>query len=430
MKRVAVIGAGAAGLLCADALGENTAVLYDVDARAGGHAHTVCVEHNGAQTNADVAFMVFNGKNYPVFCDMLARKGIKGRATAMSFSMTHEEMRMEYNGGNLRGLFADPLNLFRPRFLRMLANILRFNFVARADLRAGSLAAEETLAQYAKRRGLSGDFLGAYLLPMGAAIWSCSREAFAKTPARFVLAFYHNYGLLQLFNRPQWMQIPGGSKRYVDAIVSSLAPGAFRGGAAVTSVRAEGGGVFVRAHGEEEERFDAAVIAAHAPDALRMIVSPSLAEREVLSAFVYTKNKGVLHTDDSILPSRRAAWACWNYRVFGRGDNAQTASTYNLSMLQHLPGGGGDGAPLLLTLNDGIGKINAEKVIARFEFEHPLPDAAAVRARERWGEINGKRGLFFCGAYWGDGFHEDAAASGARAAQAVLDFLRDGERRQ
>ena len=422
MKRVAVIGAGVSGLACADALGAQTAALFDSSPRPGGHAHTLAVQYGGVKADADVAFMVYNRGNYPHFCRLLEQKQIAGRPTDMSFSVVHEEFNLEYNGGNLRGLFADPRNFFCPRFRRMLADVFRFNRIARRDLRSGTVPADETVAQYVVRRGLSGYFADAYLLPMGASIWSCSRGDFAATPARFALSFFDNYGLLQLFGRPQWMHVPGGSHRYVKAIVNSLAPGTWRGGATVTSVRAEAGGVFVRAENQNEEHFNAAVLAVHAPDALQILSNPSDVEREVLSSFTYTDNRGALHTDDSILPSRRAARACWNYRVFGSGEDARAAATYDLSLLQHLPRGK-DGAPLLLTLNAGIAAINPDKILAHLDYAHPLPDAAAMKARARADEINGQRGLFFCGAYWGDGFHEDGAASGARAAQAVMEFL-------
>lgn len=419
-KRIAVIGAGAAGLACADALGENLAALFECEGRAGGHALTVQVGDNKA-TKADIGFIVYNNKNYPRFSRLLARKGIAGRNTQMSFSVMHEAFGMEYNGGSLRGLFADPGNLLRRRFWRLLFAILRFNARARNDLRAGGPPAGQTLADYVAQCQLPDDMLNAYLLPMGAAIWSCSCDDFSRAPARFVLGFYDNHGLLQLFCRPQWMHIPGGSCRYVKAITDSLPPGVFRANTPVRIVRADTGGVVVGTDGGEE-LFDAAVLAVHAPDALRMLSPPSAAEVEVLSAFSYTPNKAVLHNDDSILPRRQAARACWNYRLFGHGKNIKAAATYHLSMLQHLPIDDA-GAPLLLTLNDGIGKINPAKIIARYDFAHPLPDAAAIRAQGRRDSINGKRGLFFCGAYWGNGFHEDAVASGEDAAAAAMDYF-------
>ena len=422
MKRVAVIGAGVSGLACADSLGAQTAALFDSSPRPGGHAHTRTVEYGGVKADADVAFMVYNRGNYPHFCRLLEQKQISGRPTDMSFSVVHEEFNLEYNGGNLRGLFADSRNLFQPHFRRMLTDILRFNKIARRDLHGGEVPDDETVAEYVVRRGLSKYFADAYLLPMGASIWSCSRGDFAATPARFALSFFDNYGLLQLFNRPQWMHIPGGSQRYVKAVIDSLEPGTWRGDATVTSVRVEDDNVYVRVNNQDEEQFDAAVLAVHAPEALQMLSNPSDVEREVLSSFIYTANRGALHTDDSILPSRKAARACWNYRVFGNGEDAQAAATYNLSLLQHLPHGK-DGSPLLLTLNAGIAKINPDKILSHLDYAHPLPDATAMKARARADEINGQRGLFFCGAYWGDGFHEDGAASGIRAAHAVRKFL-------
>ena len=420
MKRIAIIGAGVAGLICAYRLrGDFAPVVFEREPRLGGHAHTGAVRHRGRELAVDFAFMVYNRRNYPRFCETLDELGIGGRATKMSFSVAHEEFGLEYNGGSVAGLAADWRNLARGDFWRLIGDILRFNRRAKADLARGGPPESETLRDYLRRGGFGRFFADGYLLPMGASIWSCAREDFAAAPARFVVSFFHNYGLLDLAGRPQWLHIGGGARRYVDALAAALG-GAAQTGCAAESARAEGGRIIVCAGGREQA-FDAAVLALHAPDALALIADASAAERETLGAFRYTDNEAVLHDDASILPRRKRAWASWNYRVWGGGESARAAATYNLSMLQGL--GGARDHPLLLTLNAGVSRIDPARILRRYRYAHPLPDAAAMRARRRRGEISGKRGLFFCGAYWGDGFHEDGAASGADAAAEVRRYF-------
>ena len=422
MRKVAVIGAGIAGLNCALQLCDDFAVtLFEKEDRIGGHAHTVDIEHNGRQEHVDIGFMVYNRRNYPTLCALLEKLGVEGRPTAMSFSVAHEDLRLEYNGGSLTGLVAEAGNLTRANFWRLLADILRFNRIAKRDLRRAAPAEDESLGDYLRRLRMSHQFAAAYLLPMGASIWSCGSDDFYRAPAIFALSFFNSHGLLDVLGRPQWMTIAGGSRCYTDKL-RAVFNGDVRTSAGVEAVRRRGDGFMVATAGGEQQ-FDAVVFALHAPDALALLASDATtpaAEREVLAAFRYTDNDAVMHDDMSILPTRKRGWAAWNYRIIGGGDSA--CVTYNLSMLQ----GFGEPLhkPLLLTLNPPPGRIDDGRVLYRFRFNHPLPDFASLHGRARWDEVNGgDSGTFFCGAYWGNGFHEDGAASGARAAAALRDYF-------
>lgn len=425
MRRVAVVGGGAAGLAAAFALRGRCAVtLFEAEPRLGGHAHTVEVTHGGRRVAVDVAFMVYNRRNYPRFCALLAALGIEGAETDMSFSVTHGGFGLVYNGGSIGGLLAQPRNLARPMFWRLLAEIVRFNTVAKRVARGEKEVAgedeDERLDAFLARYGFAEVFTRAYLLPMGASIWSCAPEEFAAAPARFVARFFDNHGLLDLRDRPQWMCIPGGSRRYVAAIEAAL-PDLRRRGAA----RAVGDdGAVGAADGGETARFDAVVVAAHAPQALELLTAGGAeagAAREVLGDFRYTRVRAALHSDEALLPPARRARAAWNYRAVAVEGRYVACPTYHLSRLQRLEGG--EEAPLLLTLNVDAARPREDAVIRRFSFSHPLPDGAAIRAQRRFEEVNSSGRVFFCGAYWGNGFHEDAVASGEAAAAHALRFL-------
>ena len=409
MKRVAIVGSGSGGLAAAYALREHCHLtLFERERHFGGHAYSVPIpgEEEG---RVDVAFMVYNRRNYPRFCALLDALGVAGEATEMSFSVVHEDYAIEYNGGSWRGLMADRRNLLRPGFWSLLSEILRFNRLAKNGLAAG-IDELETLESFIRRHSLAYLFANAYLFPMGAAIWSCHPDSLSRASARFVLSFFDNHGLLDLRNRPQWMFIRGGSRHYVRRLLAAIPRLECRQEAAL-AVSPEGT-VTTAAGGE---RFDAVVIATHAPDAFALLSVPTPVQ-QLLSTFRYTKTRAFLHEDDRVLPRRAPARASWNYRLRTVDGRLLAFPTYDLSRLQGLR----RRTPLLLTLNAEQAGLAAERVHEAYDFSHPLPDIDALRARKRFDEINEAGTLYFCGAYWGNGFHEDGVVSGEAVADKIM----------
>jgi predicted NAD/FAD-binding protein len=404
--KVAIVGSGVAGLVAAAGLHPAHEIrVFEAGDHAGGHAWTVDVEHEGATWPVDVGFMVYNEVTYPNFVQMLARLGIETRATDMGFSVSDRQSGLEYCGTTLDGVFAQRRNLVRPAFLRMLAEILRFNREAPAAAERGGSAV--TLGELLARGGYSRAFRDLYLVPMGAAIWSAGERDMLRFPALFFVRFFRNHGLLEPPHRQlRWRTVRGGAREYVRRLSAPfadrialrtpvLAVRRVPGGAGVDVVTAAGTG-----------RFDQVVLATPAATALTLLGTPSAPEREVLGAFRARANVALLHTDAGALPRRRRAWASWNYHVPPAGEGP-VAVTYDLSRLQ----GHATRTPILLTLND-TGRVRPEHVVRTIPFEHPLFTVEALAAQARHGEVSGADRVHFCGAYWRNGFHEDGVASG------------------
>lgn len=408
--RIAVVGAGVSGLVCASLLDSaHEVVLFERDHRPGGHAATVDVEHEGSLHSVDTGFIVFNERNYPRFSELLRRLGVASRPSTMSFSVHDERDGFEYGGASITGLVGAWSNLLRPRWWRIVKGVRQLARRGKDLLRGAGDGA--TVGDLRASAGLSRGLLDDYLLPMAAAIWSAPREALLAFPARFVLRFLDNHGILDLRRRPTWRTVVGGSRRYVDAMRQSTR-GTLRLGAAVHRIRRSPDGVHVAA-GADDERFDEVIIAAHADQALAMLADASALERDILGAMPYQANETILHRDQRLLPSRRRCWAAWNYRLADDPRRAVSV-TYNLSLLQGL----GTRVPLCVTLNDA-GAIDPSAVLARFTYHHPIYTLAGERARRRWGEISGVRRTHFCGAYWGNGFHEDGVVSALRVCESL-----------
>jgi predicted NAD/FAD-binding protein len=408
-KRIAIVGAGVSGLVCARLLAtQHHVMLFEADSHLAGHAHTVEFEAYGRHYAADVGFMVFNDRTYPNFTRLLEILNIASQPSDMSFSVRVDDCGLEYQGSSLNGLFAQRRNLCRPSFLRMLRDILRFNREASQSL-GGDLvdALDLTLGEFASIGGYSREFLDHYLLPMTAAIWSAPPQAVEQFPAAFLFRFFQNHGLIQLRNRPQWRTVTGGSRRYVAALAEPLREQhAVRLNNAVAAIRrVKGEGVILYDAAGHAEKFDAVVMAAHAPQTLRLLGDPTPAERRILGAFATQRNVAILHTDQTQLPGRRRAWASWNYRVSGDATCPATV-TYDLNRLQSLAAPG----PICLTLNPDA-PIATKSVISTFEFAHPLYSAAAIAVQREWPQLHQQDTTFFCGAYWGNGFHEDGVNS-------------------
>jgi len=401
--KIAVIGSGISGNVCARLLSSQHEVhLFEAGGYLGGHTNTVQVAPFGSTLDVDTGFMVFNHRTYPNFVRLLSLLGVSERDSDMSFSVRCERTGLEYQGSSLNGLFAQRSNLLRPAFYRMLADILRFNRESLELLEGDD--DHLTIGDYLEQECYGQRFINHYLIPMGAAIWSSRPRKFHDFPARFLVAFLHNHGLLQISGRPIWKTIPGGAKRYVKELVRPLG-NRVRLNTPVERVRAQADCVLVLPKKGPEESFDQVVLATHADQTLRLLDTPTTAEREVLGAFPYQKNECVLHTDSSLLPRRRRAWASWNYHI-PAADGMPVALTYDVNRLQGL----GAPQPVCVTLNN-IERIREKHVLREITYHHPVFTPGAIAAQRRHKEINGKRRLHFCGAYWGYGFHEDGVNS-------------------
>jgi uncharacterized protein len=414
--RVAIIGSGISGLVCARLLSRRHDVtVFEASDWVGGHTHTVDVTVDGREHAIDTGFIVFNDWTYPNFIELLKQLGVASQPTEMSFSVTDPRSGMEYNGNTLKTLFARRRNLISPGFLLMLRDILRFNRETQEDLRDGSLDAETTLGSYLDSRGYGKRFREHYIVPMGAAIWSMPLEQMLEFPLAFFVRFFRNHGLLGIKDRPQWRVVCGGSRSYVAPLIEP-----FRNNIRLACPvhRVERNGADVAVHSSAgEERFDKVVFACHSNQALAMLDTPSSAEEEILSAIQYADNEVVLHTDTRLLPQRKLAWASWNYRL-GQATNQPAAVTYNMNILQGIE------APqtFCVSLNQ-TAQIAPDKILQRFSYAHPQYSLAAVNAQARWEELLGKQHSFYCGAYWANGFHEDGVVSALRVAAAFGESL-------
>lgn len=405
--KIAIVGSGIAGNVAAWHLHRagHEITVYEAGGHAGGHTHTHDIELRGREYAVDTGFIVFNDRTYPRFVALLEELQVRSKPSAMSFSVRCERTGLEYNGSTLNGLFAQRRNLLRSAFLRMIGEILRFNREAPAILEVDF--PQLTLGQYLEENRYSGAFVEHYLVPMGAAIWSTEPERMLGFPARFFVRFLHNHGMLSVDDRPLWRIVQGGSRQYVRRLTAPFAS-RIRLRTPVRSVRRLPAGVELALDGARR-RYDALFLACHSDQALALLADPSPAEREVLGAIGYQENEVVLHTDASLLPRARRAWAAWNYHV-PAAPRSRVALTYNMNILQGLD------APetLCVTLNHGE-RIDPSKVLKRLVYHHPLYTPAAVAAQARQAELNAGRSTYYCGAYWRFGFHEDGVVSALNA---------------
>ena len=405
--KIAVVGTGIAGNTVAyDLCREHDIVVYEANAYAGGHTNTLEVESGGREYAIDTGFIVYNERTYPNFIRLLDELGVASQATSMSFAVRDETTGLEYQGSSLNNLFAQRRNLVKPGFWRMIGDILRFNREAPALL--DGPGDNITLGDYLAAHGYSRRFVDHYIVPMGAAIWSSDPATMHRFPARFFVRFFVNHGLLSLRNRPAWRVIRGGSKRYVERLTAPFRE-RIRLATPVEWIRRTPAGARVKARGAEAEHFDAVFIATHSDQALRLLTDASPLEREVLGALPYQKNEAWLHTDTSVLPRARRAWAAWNYTI-PANTQRQVVVTYNMNILQSLDAG----ETFLVTLNDGDG-IDPSRVLRRVTYHHPVFTPEGVAAQGRHAEINGAQHTWFCGAYWRNGFHEDGVVSALTA---------------
>lgn len=416
--KIAIIGTGIAGNYAAWRLApDHDITVFEAARRIGGHTNTVEVVDEGQRLAVDTGFIVFNNRTYPNFLSMLGELGVDSQPSDMSFSVSGGPSALEYNGSSLNRLFAQRSNLFRPTFYRMLADILRFNREAPQLLE--SSGSSMTLGEYLDHNGYSNHFVEHYILPMGSAIWSATADRMRAMPARFFARFFQNHGLLSVKDHPQWRVIKGGSARYVEKLVAGHRD-RIRTNAAVQEIRRHPEYIEVRSAGAEPERFDRVFIACHSDEALAMLKDPTPQEREVLGAIPYQRNEAVLHTDSSLMPRRRRAWAAWNYTIPQnlKAHDGKVTLTYNMNILQSLEAS----SQYCVTLNNSDA-IDPDRILRVFDYGHPVFTERAVAAQSRHREINGARRTYFCGAYWRYGFHEDGVVSAMDALRHYNDDL-------
>ena len=385
---------------------DHEVTVFEANDYIGGHTHTIDVELGRQRYAVDTGFIVFNDWTYPNFITLLQRLGVRSKPSVMSFSVRCEETGLEYAGTSLNTLFAQRRNLWRPEFYRMVFDTLRFfregkRFLTQEDH-------VSSMEEFLGRFGYSELFRNKFLLPMMSAIWSSEPGAVEQFPARHYLRFFKHHGLLNVWHRPQWRVVDGGSSQYVAKLTQRYRE-RIRLNTPVDQIRRVENGVLVKSAPGDEERFDHVVIAAHSDQARRMLADPSEREREILGAIPYRVNDTVLHTDIGLLPRNRRAWASWNYH-FTSQDQDRPMVTYNMNILQSIRAS--DTFSVTLNRRD---TINPERILDSYEYYHPLFTSEGLCAQKRHAEISGVNRTHYCGAYWGYGFHEDGVNSALAA---------------
>ena len=409
--KLAIVGAGISGLVAAHHLHrQHEITLFEANRYVGGHTNTVRVDLEDETHWVDTGFIVMNDRNYPHFKPLLEELGVATQPSRMSFSVSDDGGRFEY-AGTPRGLFAQRSHLASPRFLRMIGDLVRFNREARSLL---ELAPDSgpSLRSFLNDGRYSRWFIDRLIVPQAAAVWSADPGQMWSFPASFLAHFFYNHGMLGLRDRPRWRTVTGGSRRYVEEITRPFAD-RIRTSAPVQAVTRCSDGVQVKAHGCEGERFDEVIIAAHSDQALAMLTDPSDSERELLGAVAYQPNEAVLHTDERLLPGRRAAWASWNFHLTPQPPVC-TQLTYWMNNLQSLR----SDTTFLVTLNR-TEAIDPGKIIRTIPYAHPVFTPEGVAAQTRHREISGVNRTHYCGAYWRWGFHEDGVVSALKALERV-----------
>lgn len=411
--RIAVVGAGISGLCVAYYLRANHDVtVFEANDYVGGHTNTISVETEDGSLAVDTGFIVFNERTYPNFCKLLDELAVASQPSDMSFSVRCDRSGLEYAGTGIDGLLAQRLNLFRPAFWRLVRDWRRFGRESQQLL--GHATESITVRDYFQEHRYSREFREQYFLPIGSAIWSCPHDRLEEFPMRFIVDFYNQHGLLTLHDPPQWRVIRGGSKSYVQSLLRRLSR-QVQLNSQIRRVERAASGVSLHFADGSTQTFDHVVMACHADQSLRLLgENATPTEHKVLSAFPYEANTAVLHTDTSVLPRSRRAWASWNYRIpAGPGEKATV--TYNMNRLQGLR----SNEVYCVSLNEEQ-QIDPRRVLRTIVYHHPVFSLSRVAAQGRHGELINHDGLSYCGAYWGNGFHED----GVNSALAVCRVLR------
>ena len=401
--RIAIIGAGISGLTTAYLLSqEHDIVVFEANDYIGGHTHTIDVKAGNGQTYAvDTGFIVFNENTYPNFIALMERLGVAWQPSNMSFSVQCDKTGLYFSPSTLNSVFAQRKNLLRPSFYRMLSDALRFRREASELIETDDYSL--TLEAYLEKNRYSTAFIDNFIIPMGEAIWSADPFQFRQFPARDLVEFFNNHGVLNIRDQPQWLTIKGGSRQYIEPIIQPFSKG-IRLNTPVSSIKRFEDHVSVTAKGETEA-FDQVVLAVHSDQALKMLSDPTEMEKEILGVIPYQENLAVLHRDASLMPPKKIAWASWNYHI-PEDEKGRVALTYYMNRLQTL------NAPedFCVTLNMPE-TIDPGKVVESIVYHHPVYDPKGLQARRRQDALNGQKLTYYCGAYWGYGFHEDGVNS-------------------
>lgn len=408
MANLAVVGSGISGLVCAHYLSRShTVTLFEASNDLGGHTHTVTIDRPSGKYAVDTGFIVFNDWTYPNFIRILQELGVEWQDSEMGFSVKSEKNGLEYAGKNFSSLFVQKKNYFNIPYVRMLLEILRFN---RECLELLATQEESTLGEYLQKKNYSEYFQKHYILAMGGAIWSSSLDQMLQFPARFFVQFFKNHGMLSVNERPTWRVLKGGSRTYLEPITRPFRDRIFRNAPVEKIIRREKDWE-LRIGGKKPETriFDLVVVATHSDQALRMREHPTPQEVEILGQFPYQDNHTILHTDESVLPRSRKIWSAWNY-LLPLENRAKIAVTYHMNILQSLKSP--ESYLVSLNLKD---KIRPEKILQEFHYRHPVYHRETPALQKRWAEIsNAETGIYYAGAYWGYGFHEDGVNSAIR----------------
>jgi predicted NAD/FAD-binding protein len=406
MKKIAIVGSGISGLTCAYLLNEKHDInLFEAGDYIGGHTATKTVQALGQSWQIDTGFIVFNDRTYPNFEKLLAQIGVGRLASEMSFSVSNQDSGLEYSGTNINSLFAQRRNLFNPKFLLLIKQILRFNRLCNDAWLNKSIDSKQSLGGFLKQHNFNDYFANHYILPMGAAIWSSTLHDMQAFPLYFFIRFFYNHGLLSISNRPQWYVIPGGSKQYIAPLCAGFKD-KISLNSPVTSIERLENGIRLQVNNGQWQHFDEVILACHSTQAKQMLSDISADEENVLAALTYQSNEVVLHTDTRLLPNKKRAWSAWNYHL--NSDNKRpTALTYNMNILQCLKK---DAPTFCVTLNQ-TELIDSKKILGRYQYEHPVFNAQSIAAQQQRALICGQQHTHFAGAYWYNGFHEDGVNS-------------------
>lgn len=426
--KVAIVGSGISGLAVAHQLRHEAQItLFEAGDYFGGHTHTVDVTLPDASGRpvthgVDTGFLVFNERTYPNLIALLAELGVRTAKSDMSFSVQVPGARggqpLEWSGTSLNTVFAQRANLLNPRFLGMLRDLLRFNRLCTRIAEANADAAlMQPLGEFLKAHRFGDAFRDWYFLPMLGCIWSCPTDQMLKFPVATMIRFCHNHGLIQVSNRPQWWTVAGGARHYVDQILAGISDK--RLNTPVQRIERDAAGVRIQAAGRTEH-FDHVVLATHSDQSLALLARPTAEEQAVLGAIRYQANQAVLHTDTSVLPQRRAAWAAWNYeRAPQRSrESTRVCLHYLINQLQPVP----FAQPVVVSLNP-LRDIDPAQVIGRYDYAHPVFDLDAIRAQRLVGQLQGQARTWYCGAWTGYGFHEDGLKSGLAVARQLRERI-------
>ena len=382
---------------------EHEVTVLEANDYIGGHTHTHAVSLNGEEHAVDTGFIVFNQKTYPNFVKLMSQLGVAWQDSDMSFSVRCAKTGLEFRPSTLNSLFAQRRNILRPSFYRMLLDALRFRREA-LELFETDRYYAKTLDRYLKEKRYSQWFIDYFIVPMGSAIWSSDPRKFREFPARYFAEFFSKHGFLEIQHQPQWLVIKGGSNQYIRPLTRRFRD-RIRLNSKVRRILRFSDHVAVQTVGLEPEMYDQVIIATHSDQALALLGDPSDAEREILSAIAYQENETVLHTDSTLLPKRKGAWAAWNYQI-PEDDQGRVAVTYNMNILQNL-----DALKTFCVTLNMTPSIAPQEIIRQLVYQHPVYTPSSLAARKRYAEINGQNRTYYCGAYWFYGFHEDGVRS-------------------